>query len=552
MALSISHWFRAALTVAALITGNGCGRRPLHLQLDSAVERPNKSVVLFFVDGLDRNRVNSLLAEGRLPTIQRLFIEGGVGVEHAVTSIPAMTYPNTVSLLTGRFPGHHGIVGNQWFDRRTLASTDYIRASHYQSGNFDFRCETIYEMLTDHFTVSLQCHTHRGATIAHTNEVPTGMAWAVGLYQNVDELAGASLEYVGAYANRVGRWPSLLTFYFPGIDEIGHRGGSDSSTYAAAVENIDRQIQRVTDAMARNSLLERTTLILVTDHAHPDVQNKKEFDLVDWLQEERQLRVHRGIYITSDYLAAFDYFKNIDAVVIDGSFRRLYVHLKGERGWNYPVAADDISRLLNGNAGRNRTPLWELPGIELVCTSPASGTVHVFSRRGAGIIERKTEEETTLYRILPGPVEPGDPLGFSGDAALAAFTQAGWHTSRDWLAATAASAHPDFVPQIVELFDSPRAGDLVVFAAPDWVFSGHGDGEHGSCLPDDMLIPMYFAGPGIPGGTSIPHARLVDVAPTLLDLLDEGDRIKDYRFDGVSIADHLRHAVPTHSEQLVH
>lgn len=540
-----SHQHRAigGLAAALFFTATGCGRQPLRLQLEPTVERPDKAVLLFFVDGLDRARLNLLLAEGRLATIKRLFVDGGVGVQHAVTSIPAMTYPNTVSLLTGRFPGHHGIVGNQWFDRRSLVSTDYIRPTLYQTGNLDFRCPTIYEILPDLFTVSVQCHTYRGATIAHTNEVATGLAWSVGLFLSIDQLAGGSLEEVGGYANRVRRWPSLLTFYFPGIDEIGHRSGSNSSDYAAAVENIDLQIQRVTDALARSDLLDRTTLVLVTDHAHPDVHAKKTLDLVGWLRKERRLRVHHGVYFARDYITAFDYFKNFDAVVIDGSFRRLYVHLKGSQGWSRPISPEDVSRCLTGSADQDFSPLWELPGVELVCASPAPGTVHVFSRRGAATIERKVEGATSSYRILPQPVEPNDPLGIANDAALAAFAQAGWHTSREWLAATAASSHPDFVPQIVELFDSPRAGDVIIFAAPDWVFAGHARGEHGSCLPDDMLIPLYFAGPGLPKGASIPHARIVDVVPTLLDLLGEGERIREYSFDGETLAPQLRTAV---------
>ncbi|HKQ49277.1 MAG TPA: alkaline phosphatase family protein [Phycisphaerae bacterium] len=537
---------RAFLRLAGvLVLLTGCGRHPLRLQLEPTVERPEKSVVLFFVDGLDRGHLNQFLAQGRLPTIQRLFVDGGVGVQHAVTSIPAMTYPNTVSLLTGRFPGHHGIVGNQWFDRRTLASTDYIRPSHYQTVNHDFRDPTIYEMLNDHFTISIQCHTHRGANIAETNEVPTGLAWAVGLFQSIDQLSAGSLEEIGDYVNRAGRWPSLLTFYFPGIDEIGHLSGSDSSAYASAVENIDRQIQRVTDALAREHLLERTTLILVSDHSHPDVHATKSVDLVGWLRKERRLHVHRGEYFARDYITAFDHFENYDAIVIDGSFRRIYVHLKGSRGWSRPVSAEEVSRCVSGGAEQDASPLWKLPGVELVCTSPAPGTVHVFSRRGAALIERKMEEKKPMYRIVPWPNEPNDPLQISDNATLSAFAAAGWHTSREWLAALASTNYPDFIPQIVEAFDSPRTGEFVVFSARDWAFEGHDRGEHGSCLPEDMLIPMYFAGPGLPKGSSIPNARLVDLTPTVLDLLGEGDRIATYSLDGESIADKLRQAAPS-------
>ena len=46
------------------------------------------------------------------------------------------------------------------------------------------------------------------------------------------------------------------------------------------------------------------------------------------------------------------------------------------------------------------------------------------------------------------------------------------------------------MPQSVEMFDSPRAGDIVLFAATDWSFNKDDQGGHGSCLPRDMHMPM--------------------------------------------------------------
>jgi arylsulfatase A-like enzyme len=123
-----------------------------------------------------------------------------------------------------------------------------------------------------------------------------------------------------------------------------------------------------------------------------------------------------------------------------------------------------------------------------------------------------------VYRLLP---VAGDPLGYLGDPVLAEFVCAGWHDSRDWLAVTADNEFPDFVPQIADLFDSPRAGDILAFAAADWSFSLWHAGGHGSALARDMRVSMFVSGPDLPPGSRITHARLVDVAPTILDLLGQ-------------------------------
>src|SRR4051794_33667330 len=116
------------LSLPPVLTTGCADPRPLKINLSEAVERPSRSVIVFFVDGMDETRFNELLVRGELPHIADRFVNHGVRVDRAVSSFPSTTYPNAVSLITGRFPGHHGILGNRWFDRRTLEMPDYLSA----------------------------------------------------------------------------------------------------------------------------------------------------------------------------------------------------------------------------------------------------------------------------------------------------------------------------------------------------------------------------------------------------------------------------------------
>jgi hypothetical protein len=159
------------------------------------------------------------------------------------------------------------------------------------------------------------------------------------------------------------------------------------------------------------------------------------------------------------------------------------------------------------------------------------------------IVERQGFADRARYRLTQ---RQGAPLGYDGQAdELAGFIDAGWHSSREWLQATAETSHPDFVPQAVDMFDSPRTGDVVVFAAKGWDFSTGQQGAHGSCLARDMRILMYFAGPDLPRGAAIKYARLVDLAPTIVGLLGEAHRLERVPWmDGINLADELKAAVP--------
>jgi hypothetical protein len=77
------------------------------------------------------------------------------------------------------------------------------------------------------------------------------------------------------------------------------------------------------------------------------------------------------------------------------------------------------------------------------------------------------------------------------------------HTSREWLAATADTSRPDVVPQLLTAFDDPRSGDVILFAAPGWDFSPEEYlGGHGGLEREELIVPLYMAGPGIAAGAS--------------------------------------------------
>jgi arylsulfatase A-like enzyme len=552
------HFIFTILHAGLLIATAGCGRQPLALSISQGVARPERSAVLLFVDGMDESLLNELLAAGKLPNIQKRFVNGGVRVNHAVASLPAMTYPNTVSLFTGCFPGHHGIMGNQLFDRDRLTWIDYITLKNYQHVNQDFTQPTIYEILDDRFTVNVQCHTQRGVRHSFDNELETGPAWFLGWHIPVNQYVASCIEQVGLLAERVRQWPSVLTFYFPGLDAAGHVSGSHSDYYAQVFEDVDHQIGRVTNALESAGLLETTYLFLVTDHGHPRANEAKSFDLGAWLCRTRGVQCHEGDVPGTGYSERFSFLDKYDAMLVDGSHRRVAVFLRGESGWGERPSEEQVVQFIDGKrkAGGPEADdpgeacrIADLPAVAFVCRSLDRDRVEVRSARGSAVVERRLAGSTKEYRVVSSEAPPSDvvtdAMGVAQSPDLSRFVGEGWHDSRQWLAKTAETKCPDFVPQIVEYFDSPRAGDFVIFTAHGWLFAGNGCGEHGSCLAEDMRIPMFFAGPELARGASIEFGRLVDVMPTLLDLLGESDRLNRHPpIDGVSLAPQLRSVRP--------
>lgn len=53
------------------------------------------------------------------------------------------------------------------------------------------------------------------------------------------------------------------------------------------------------------------------------------------------------------------------------------------------------------------------------------------------------------------------------------------------------------------------------------IMADHGghDRTHGSALPEDMTIPLFFCGPAFPGGHELTGLSLLDIAPTIASLM---------------------------------
>lgn len=542
--------FWVIVAIFVLLPGCSVTTGPITLQLEDRVVRPPASVVLFLVDGLDRQSMLGLADAGRLPNIQSRFMRGGVCVEGAVASMPALTYPNLVSAITGRFPGHHGILGNQWFERSTLQIQDYLTVPTYQMAGDDFDAPTIHEILDEQFTVNIQSPARRGMDRTADNWLVTGADWLFETYTITDARVGSDVAWVGEVANEAQKWPVFSLFYFPGVDQIGHEYGSDSRTYVKAVLNADRQIGRVMDAIERARPAERSYFVLIADHGHIPLNRKRSIDLAKCLG--RTLRVRHAEINDSDAAKRARDLDRYDAIVVSSGGRGAAIHLRGANGWQ--SAADDarIKEVLENAtipmsdaSGRRSVRLVDHPAVTCVVIKSPTGS-RVVTSEGEALIERDSTRGSPRYRVVEGPgLIKQTQAGTQSDAPMD-FDPSQWRSSREWLAATVDSAWPDFVPQVVEMFDSSRAGDLVVFASDDWAFHLDDDGGHGSCVSRDMRIPMYFAGPGLAGGSRISCGRLVDVMPTILDLLGESGRLSSYPpIDGQSLLPELRSAGAT-------
>src|SRR5258708_3892712 len=162
---------RCHALAASLSAALALGACTIHTRTHSAVEKipaaeGARSVCVLFFDGLSTEAFESLLAQGALPELKKEVVDRGLSFEAAVASVPSETYPNLSSMLTGLFPGHHGIPANIWLDRRLHRRESHTNIFRSFSATLflEPRALTLYERLP-HDTVSIGSPIARGAAV---------------------------------------------------------------------------------------------------------------------------------------------------------------------------------------------------------------------------------------------------------------------------------------------------------------------------------------------------------------------------------------------------
>ncbi len=194
-----------------------------------------------------------------VPNLQRLMARG-VRADGLIPSFPSKTFPNHYSIVTGLYPGRHGIVANNIWDDPTqrmftLATRREIIDPMWWGG------EPIWV-------------TAEGAGIRTAPLFwPGSEAPIDGIRPRYTEPYDESLPG-GARVERALGWldlpagerPRFISLYFEDTDTAGHADGPDSQAVRDAAIRTDGYLGQLTDGLERRGILNRINIVIVSDH----------------------------------------------------------------------------------------------------------------------------------------------------------------------------------------------------------------------------------------------------------------------------------------------
>lgn len=240
---------RRALLALALLGPGAAAARPPAPAADVA-----PTLILVGFDGWRWDYTQRYAA----PNVRRLAARGVSAP--LVPSFPSKTFPNHYTIVTGLYPGHHGIVANSVHDppsgrRLTMADRDEVRDAMWWGGE------------------PLWVAAERAGRPTAPFFWPGSEAPILGLRPRHwlaydDTLPGeARVDRVLELLDQpAAERPVFATLYFSDVDSAGHMSGPRSQAVADAVARVDGHLGRLLAGLAQRGLAERVNLVVVSDH----------------------------------------------------------------------------------------------------------------------------------------------------------------------------------------------------------------------------------------------------------------------------------------------
>lgn len=450
-------------------------------------------VILLLIDGLRADVAERELVAGHLPHLAALTATGSRS--RAATAFPSTTSVAYLPFLTGALPGRCNVPSIRWLDRQAYTGRwwrdrDAVRSyCGWQAGHLDrdiaADVTTIFELVPE--SIAIFSMVTRGLP-AEANRIQGARKfWGTVSHYTENHQPGDDAVAKELLAQAGGDWRFCFA-QFPAVDGHTHAATPDDASVLASLRQVDATIGALTERLRALGRLDDTLIMVVSDHGAAPVTSH--LDLATWFRQRGARALAHPVLWTRD--------PHVAVMVAGNAQAALYAEPNRPHPSRHPLHALRASGAL-GIPGDAIAALASEAAIALLAGESDDGGVHLTSRLGDATLHR--DGEVIRYQRLTG-----DPLEIGADAA---------HDHREWLARTIDGPFPDAPVSLLDQFQAPRTGDVVIAAAEGWDFREaweypeHKSG-HGSLIASHMLTPAWSNQP-LPEGP----LRTVDLFPVI-------------------------------------
>ncbi|PKL84105.1 MAG: alkaline phosphatase family protein [Ignavibacteriae bacterium HGW-Ignavibacteriae-3] len=237
---------------------------------------PKPYVILVSFDAFRWDYLN----RGITPNLEKIR-ENGVSAISLRPSFPSKTFPNHLSIVTGMYPAHHGIIANSFQDPFTkkiyrLSDTNAVRNGRWYLG------EPFWETAERQGVISAS-YFWPGSEISIPYRRPT---------------YNQAYEHARPYETRIDgviEWlnlpyekrPHFITLYFSETDDEGHPFGPDSPEVNEAIKRLDYLTGYLFNKLNETQIRDSVDVIFVSDHGMTKIDKERRINIENIIRDEK-------------------------------------------------------------------------------------------------------------------------------------------------------------------------------------------------------------------------------------------------------------------------
>lgn len=245
----------AALAAVAVwaVLALSCAARPVAAPTAPA-DTVAPTVILISFDGWRADYHTRV----RLPNLEGL-IARGVRAEALIPSFPSKTFPNHYTIVTGLYPGHHGIVANNIWDAATGRSFSLSNRQEVQDPMW-WGGEPLW-------VTAIRAGQRAAIMFWPGSEAPiAGVLPTYWKPYDGSVPGSARVAQVLAWLDLpAAERPTFLSLYFEETDDAGH-AGPELPALDEALRRSDAWIGELMAGLAARRLTDRVNVVVVSDH----------------------------------------------------------------------------------------------------------------------------------------------------------------------------------------------------------------------------------------------------------------------------------------------
>jgi predicted AlkP superfamily pyrophosphatase or phosphodiesterase len=253
--MRVARVLRTFAWAFAGVLAMGCAPRATSTPILGADARARPYLFLISLDAFRHDYIDRY----HPASLERLAARG-IRATALIPPFPSKTFPSHYTIATGLYPGHHGIVGNNFYDA-TLDRWFRVKDSVAVRDGAFYGGEPIW-VAAEREGVKSAVYFWPGSEGAVKGVRPTYYKRyfpARPDTQRVDESI-AWLRLPPAQR------PHLVMLYLTTADDTTHAYGPETPHTASAVALLDRDVQRVLDSLDASPLRDSVNVVVLSDH----------------------------------------------------------------------------------------------------------------------------------------------------------------------------------------------------------------------------------------------------------------------------------------------